>query len=54
VVTTTARQLADALRDGSAEGPAAAKLRAAFRERFCALEDGRAAERVVRAVFPVR
>jgi hypothetical protein len=25
--------------------------RAAFRERFCSLEDGGAAERVVRAVF---
>ena len=29
----------------------AAKARSAFRERFCALEDGHAAERVVRNVF---
>jgi CDP-glycerol glycerophosphotransferase len=29
------------------------KLRAAFRERFCPWDDGGAAERVVRAVFPV-
>ncbi|MFC1409335.1 CDP-glycerol glycerophosphotransferase family protein [Streptacidiphilus sp. N1-12] len=30
------------------------KLRAAFRERFCPWDDGGAAERVVRAVFPVQ
>ncbi|GAA3493647.1 hypothetical protein GCM10019016_007460 [Streptomyces prasinosporus] len=28
-----------------------ARLRAAFRERFCEYDDGRAAERVVRAVM---
>lgn len=33
------------------EGPDAAELRAPFRERFCALEDGGAAERVVRQVW---
>ena len=31
--------------------PSADAARAAFRERFCALEDGRAAERVVRRVW---
>jgi CDP-glycerol glycerophosphotransferase len=29
----------------------AAEARARFRERFCSLEDGHAAERVVRRVF---
>jgi CDP-glycerol glycerophosphotransferase len=47
VVTGTDAELAAALRSG-ADDPAA---RAAFRERFCALEDGGASERVVRAVF---
>ncbi|MDX6663912.1 MAG: CDP-glycerol glycerophosphotransferase [Solirubrobacteraceae bacterium] len=50
VVTRSGAELADALREG-ADDPAA---RAAFRERFCALEDGGAAERVVRAVFGER
>ena len=38
-----------ALRRGAQRGGDAA--RAAFRERFCSLEDGRAAERVVRRVW---
>ena len=46
-VARTDAELLDALRAGE-RGDAA---RAAFRERFCSLEDGGAAERVVRAVF---
>ncbi|MGW2715907.1 CDP-glycerol glycerophosphotransferase family protein, partial [Streptomyces sp. NPDC001356] len=38
-------------RDGSYAGPGARALRAAFRERFCQFDDGRAAERVVRRVL---
>ena len=38
-----------ALRRGRRDDAAAA--RAAFRERFCSLDDGHAAERVVRRVF---
>ncbi|MDH6575260.1 bifunctional glycosyltransferase/CDP-glycerol:glycerophosphate glycerophosphotransferase [Kitasatospora sp. MAP5-34] len=48
-VTTDVGGLAEALLAGDPE-PAA---RAAFRERFCPWDDGRAAERVVRRVFPV-
>jgi CDP-glycerol glycerophosphotransferase len=47
VVAATQDVVIAALAAG-ADDPAA---RAAFRERFCALEDGRAAERVVRRVF---
>ncbi|MEV4411165.1 bifunctional glycosyltransferase family 2 protein/CDP-glycerol:glycerophosphate glycerophosphotransferase [Catellatospora sp. NPDC049609] len=42
-------ELVALLRDGGQAGDAA--LRRAFRERFCAWEDGHAAERVVRRVF---
>ncbi|GAA2134958.1 bifunctional glycosyltransferase/CDP-glycerol:glycerophosphate glycerophosphotransferase [Kitasatospora kazusensis] len=48
-VATDLDQLAEAL---LAEDPAAA-ARAAFRERFCPWDDGGAAERVVRQIFPV-
>ena len=51
VVTRTDDELVDAFRSGAYEGPDAAHLRAAFRQRFCSLDDGRAAERVVRAVW---
>jgi CDP-glycerol glycerophosphotransferase len=51
VVTRTEGELADALRSRAAWGEDATRLRAAFRERFCALDDGRAAERVVRRVW---
>jgi CDP-glycerol glycerophosphotransferase len=51
--TTTQEELQRALLDGSAAGPEAAKQRAAFRARFCPWDDGQAADRVVRAVFPV-
>ena len=53
VVTTTGEQAVDAFRSGAYEAPEAARLRGAFRERFCSLDDGRAAERVVRAVWLV-
>ena len=56
LVTTTQEALTAALADRSAsgfDGTGAAKLRAAFRERFCPWDDGGAAERVVRAVLPV-
>ena len=51
VVTRTAPEVARALASGEAAGEPAAALRAAFRARFCAWEDGRAAERVVRRVW---
>ncbi|MEU4689030.1 bifunctional glycosyltransferase family 2 protein/CDP-glycerol:glycerophosphate glycerophosphotransferase [Actinoplanes sp. NPDC023714] len=43
--------LLDVFRTGSYGDPPAAKARAAFRQRFCHLDDGGAAERVVRKVF---
>jgi CDP-glycerol glycerophosphotransferase len=46
-VTRTEQELIEILRTGRDDAPA----RAAFRERFCSLEDGGAAERVVRRVF---
>ncbi|MDH6125560.1 bifunctional glycosyltransferase/CDP-glycerol:glycerophosphate glycerophosphotransferase [Kitasatospora sp. GP82] len=48
-VTTDTAQVADALLAGDPEAAA----RAAFRERFCPWDDGRAAERVVRRIFPL-
>ncbi|MET9874589.1 CDP-glycerol glycerophosphotransferase family protein [Actinacidiphila glaucinigra] len=50
-VSTSDDELIAAFRDGAWNGPEAARLRAAFRRRFCAFDDGRAAERVVRRVF---
>ncbi|WP_216590581.1 bifunctional glycosyltransferase/CDP-glycerol:glycerophosphate glycerophosphotransferase [Streptomyces brasiliscabiei] len=50
-VARTERELAELFRDGSYADPEAGALRAAFRERFCPFDDGRAAERVVRRVF---
>ncbi|QMU72636.1 bifunctional glycosyltransferase family 2 protein/CDP-glycerol:glycerophosphate glycerophosphotransferase [Streptacidiphilus sp. P02-A3a] len=47
----TEDELAELFRSGEWDGPEAAGLRRAFRERFCAFDDGRAAERVVRTVF---
>ncbi|MEU6317393.1 CDP-glycerol glycerophosphotransferase family protein [Streptomyces sp. NPDC047009] len=44
-------ELAAVFRDGSYADGTAAGLRAAFRERFCQFDDGRAAERVVRRVL---
>ncbi|GIG90798.1 bifunctional glycosyltransferase/CDP-glycerol:glycerophosphate glycerophosphotransferase [Plantactinospora endophytica] len=51
VAVTDFAELLASLRSGAAEGPAASRARAGFRQRFCALDDGRAAERVVRRVF---
>jgi CDP-glycerol glycerophosphotransferase len=51
VVTTTPADLIDAFRTGTVWDDAATKARAQFRARFCALDDGHAAERVVRRVF---
>jgi CDP-glycerol glycerophosphotransferase len=51
VVTRTEEELVAAFRSGAYAAAEAARLRAAFRERFCSLEDGGAAERVVRAVW---
>jgi CDP-glycerol glycerophosphotransferase len=44
-------EVIEAFRSGAVSGPEAAAHRARFRERFCSLEDGHAAERVVRRVF---
>ncbi|MEE3919405.1 CDP-glycerol glycerophosphotransferase family protein [Micromonospora sp. BRA006-A] len=38
-------------RSGAVDDEAAESARAAFRSRFCTLDDGHAAERVVRRVF---
>jgi CDP-glycerol glycerophosphotransferase len=51
VVTRTDDELVAAFRSGAVWSEDAARLRAAFREKFCSLEDGRAAERVVRRVW---
>ncbi|MFJ8859359.1 CDP-glycerol glycerophosphotransferase family protein [Streptomyces sp. NPDC102451] len=52
-VATTEDELREVLRSGAWRSPDADALRAAFRSRFCPYDDGRAAERVVRRVFPV-
>jgi len=53
-VATNQAELAEVLRSGAAVDAHSAALRATFRVRFCALEDGRAAERVVRRIWPER
>jgi CDP-glycerol glycerophosphotransferase len=50
-VATTYPELLATLHSGAYTGAEATAARAAFRERFCALEDGGAAERVVRHVW---
>ncbi|MET7475455.1 CDP-glycerol glycerophosphotransferase family protein [Streptomyces sp. NPDC005648] len=50
-VARTPEELARVFRDGSWAGPESRAARAAFRERFCGFDDGRAAERVVRRVL---
>jgi hypothetical protein len=50
-VAHTPGELAAVFRDGSWADEEAAAARAAFRERFCQFDDGRAAERVVRRVL---
>jgi CDP-glycerol glycerophosphotransferase len=49
---TTFGELVEAFRSGAVQGAEAAAYRGRFRQRFCSLEDGHAAERVVRRVFP--
>lgn len=51
VVARTPDELTAAFRSGAWDGERARALRAAFRERFCDLDDGLAAERVVRRVL---
>lgn len=51
LVVPSRRQVAAVLEDGSYVGPEAGRARRVFRDRFCELDDGRAAERVVRKVF---
>jgi CDP-glycerol glycerophosphotransferase len=50
-VATTFAELVGVFADGGYQGEEAAARRARFRERFCYLDDGRAAERVVRRVL---
>jgi CDP-glycerol glycerophosphotransferase len=50
-VATTYRDLIEILRTGEHSGAQATAARAAFRAKFCVLEDGGAAERVVRRVW---
>ncbi|MGE9695322.1 CDP-glycerol glycerophosphotransferase family protein [Streptomyces sp. CH6] len=50
-VARTEDELAEILAGDAWRDPAARAARTAFRERFCAFDDGRAAERVVRRVF---
>jgi CDP-glycerol glycerophosphotransferase len=51
VVATNEYELAEVFRSGRWDNSHADRLRAAFRDRFCGRDDGRAAERVVRRVF---
>jgi CDP-glycerol glycerophosphotransferase len=53
VVATSYPDLLDVFRTGAYADDRAAKARAHFRGRFCYLDDGGAAERVVRRVLPV-
>ncbi|MFF2962061.1 CDP-glycerol glycerophosphotransferase family protein [Streptomyces sp. NPDC057963] len=50
-VATTEDELLELFRTGEWRSARTAELRAAFRERFCPYDDGRAAERVVRRLF---
>ncbi|WP_394433537.1 bifunctional glycosyltransferase/CDP-glycerol:glycerophosphate glycerophosphotransferase [Streptomyces sp. SGAir0957] len=50
-VATTEEELVSLFRDGGFDTAATTRLRAAFRERFCAYDDGGAADRVVRRLF---
>ncbi|WP_326773585.1 bifunctional glycosyltransferase/CDP-glycerol:glycerophosphate glycerophosphotransferase [Streptomyces sp. NBC_01445] len=50
-VARTQDELTRIFRGGEWDGEAAARLRGAFRERFCEFDDGLAAERVVRRVL---
>jgi CDP-glycerol glycerophosphotransferase len=50
-VTRTEQELIEAFQTGVVWGEDARRMRASFRARFCSLDDGRAAERVVRRVW---
>ncbi|MFI6261775.1 CDP-glycerol glycerophosphotransferase family protein [Micromonospora sp. NPDC051006] len=50
-VALTFADLIELFQSGEVRSESAAKARQQFRARFCALDDGRAAERVVRTVF---
>ncbi|WP_069887075.1 bifunctional glycosyltransferase/CDP-glycerol:glycerophosphate glycerophosphotransferase [Streptomyces luteocolor] len=50
-VATTLEELVGVFRGGALHGERSRQRRAAFRERFCAFDDGHAAERVVRRVL---
>lgn len=50
-VTRTEQELIEAFQTGVVAGEDARRMRASFRARFCSLDDGRAAERVVRRVW---
>jgi CDP-glycerol glycerophosphotransferase len=50
-VSRSDAELIDAFRSGAVWSDDAREARAAFRARFCSLDDGRAAERVVRRVW---
>jgi CDP-glycerol glycerophosphotransferase len=51
IVTVTEPELIEAFRSGGAWGEQARLARSSFRARFCSLDDGGAAERVVRRVW---
>jgi len=51
VVCVTEEEVADAITSGAYASDVAAKARRVFRSRFCAWDDGHAAERVVRRLF---
>lgn len=51
VAATCLPELLDLFRTGAVDGAGAAGARERFRRRFCALDDGRAAERVVRRIL---
>ncbi|MEI7034922.1 bifunctional glycosyltransferase family 2 protein/CDP-glycerol:glycerophosphate glycerophosphotransferase [Streptomyces pratensis] len=51
LIARSQEELSGLLADGRWDGSRSARLRAAFRERFCPHDDGYAAERVVRRVF---
>jgi len=51
LVAQTQSDLQDAFHTGAVTGDAATKARAQFRAKFCYLDDGHAAERVVRRLF---
>ncbi|MEU1214409.1 CDP-glycerol:glycerophosphate glycerophosphotransferase [Streptomyces sp. NPDC005790] len=53
-VATTEDELREVLLSDAWRSPEADALRAAFRSRFCPYDDGHAAERVVRRIFPAR